>query len=295
MNFNQVHFPDTYQVTNKEISILGSIQADALELLIDFLLSSNQVVQKSIEHKPFFYLLAKIRFNLEAVQLLMPKLTEDFRFKTSINLIYRGIVSDIINTLYLFSWCDQTVDEQPRLSTELDILQVDFLNAVNKIVEAESELSPEELERNKNWQQELILANLNLYDSHKGSWKKPRQIRKETGFDNDIDRSLDNPTETAKIMHIGRSMLASRSQIESCFKYLSQYQHFSPRMHEFLLSDPAYDLEVYTQVVHLMLVTLKQVSQVLNYNDPEIFKVRYEAVEERFWKAYPPSQVPPKK
>jgi hypothetical protein len=261
--------------------------------MIDFLLSSNRVEQKSEEYLSLFHLIAKIRFNLDAIQLLLPSLLEDYRFKTSMNLLYRGVVSDLINTLYLVSWCDGSTEKQPLLSAELDILQIDFLNAVLKIVSAEGLIQQIVRDPTDNWEQEIIDANIDLYDEVRGSWKNATQIRKRTGHKYDIDPNLARPTETAKISHIGRFQLANANHLESSFRYLSQYQHFSPRMHDFLLSDPNYDIEVYKVVLSILIDTLTLVSYVVNYNNKEEFEATHSKLIEKFKCLYPPSHSPP--
>lgn len=286
MSYNQEYSPGGDLDINRSISVLHEIQEDALQLLIEFLLNCNQVNQKCTELVPLLQLSIKIRLNLEAIQVLLPQLTRDFRLKTPVNLLYRGIISDVVNILYLLSWYRPGYTEQPFLVTELDILRSDFLTAMDHMIAAEDELVPSEKENNARWREDFIHHNIRLYDRETSKWLKPIQIRRKTAAEYNGNFNLNGSTETFRIGHVGAVGLVNNSLLMKSFKYLSQYQHYSPTMHEIVMQDPRYELQIYEDVLYCLLITMEHLSEVLNYNSREDYILKRDAMARKFKDAY---------
>ncbi|RYE37022.1 MAG: hypothetical protein EOP42_01170 [Sphingobacteriaceae bacterium] len=127
MSYNKTFFePQLNERLHKKLDSLLLWQNHSLDFLIDYLVASNG--QQQLKHcECFLQLLAKIRFNLEGVNKVLPLLYDDYRFKTSVNVIYRTIIDDIINSYYLFGTVNLADNEQLALTNELNILHKEFL------------------------------------------------------------------------------------------------------------------------------------------------------------------------
>lgn len=291
MSYNEEYFADNYIEINRSINILHGIQEDVLQLLIEFLLNCDRVDQKCKEHVPLLELSIKIRLNLEAIQLLLPSLTQDFRLKTPINLLYRGINSDLVNILYLLYWYDPSNVRQPILAAELDIFKSDFLKAVDEMIAAENEIVPSERENNASWKKKLIDDNPDLYDQLELKWMSTKQVRLKTGLEYNKHFATGDSTEKSRIMHIVATGPVHYHLLMKSFKYLSQYQHYSQTMHTIVMQDPQYDLQIYEDLLFCMLITMDRLSENLNYNSRENFAAKHNAIVTKFKEAYRKPQV----
>ena len=77
----------------EEIDLAASFQNDTHRILTDLLLAAEGLDQPK-HHEVFLKLFEKIRINLESALVLLPRLKEDYRSKTSVNLLYRSIIDD---------------------------------------------------------------------------------------------------------------------------------------------------------------------------------------------------------
>lgn len=138
MTYNEFFFEDaTVRKLNNEIEILIAKQLKVLDFIKKFLLSTNGKIQKSNCYC-FLDLAVKTRFNLEIINESLKKLLVDYRFKTSINILYRSIIDDLINASYLAIFLLKDDSEQISLGNELKILHKEFLQSARDTLEAET-------------------------------------------------------------------------------------------------------------------------------------------------------------
>lgn len=193
MSYNSVHFDKAIvENVDRKIRMISNCEELVLESVITFLKSTKSYEQAE-NFASFIHLIIKIRFNLEAAHRLLPLLQEDYRFKTSINLLYRSCLDDTINTYYLLGYVltenatKKISAVQTSLGNELDILHREFLKSACVIIESETESAKYYCELNgqeyvpqagnETWKQELIDANSHLYNTDKNTWKNNKDIR----------------------------------------------------------------------------------------------------------------------
>jgi hypothetical protein len=293
MTYNEKHFStELNQRLNKKLQDLQLWQNHTLEFLIEFLMASND--QSQLTHcEAFLHLLAKIRFNLESAGTLLPMMSGDYRFKTSVNLLYRSIIDDIINGYYLFGVVNTADAQQIALANELNILHKEYIQSMIKGVKADFEFEKfvDELNEKKvaippDVEKDFKDANPELVDNT-GAWKKNADIRTTSNifFINMLNQGKNNSfiSETKKLEFIKARGVPTYHNIEALFKYLSQYQHYSPKMHDFLNSHIEFDLAIYQRCLGellmyldqlLMFVELKNKPNIKNYWDqlaPNVF------------------------
>lgn len=190
MSYNSHHFDEQKNaVICKNIEMITQCEVVVLDCMKDFLLSCTGHAQKE-NFEVFIQLIIKMRFNVEGASKLLPLLKDDYRFKTSVNILYRASLDDIINIYYLLGYVIVDNEIQISLGNELDILHRDFLKSAIKIIEGEFDAAKYHSEINnetysiksedQNWKTELISANPHLYDEIKGNWKGNREIRSST-------------------------------------------------------------------------------------------------------------------
>jgi len=280
MDYNTDKF--TKELNDTLVSKLDNIceiQKDVLEILIGVLLSSDWNNQKD-NHTVFLSLLAKIRFNVDACNQIVPSLKNDSRFKTSSNLIYRGIVDDIINIYYLLGYALFNEQKYVSLGNELSILHIEFLKSCESIIRSETEF----IEYMHNlYKKEINLmsissvetgirnANSHLYNFNEKKWKTNKEIRKSSNsfFADLFPKEGAFITESKKIEFIKKRGLTRHPVLSYLFKYFSQYQHFSPKMHDFLLHHCEYDLDCYKIVLLEIVAVTFEVVNVINIQDKE--------------------------
>ena len=265
MNYNLEHFEkDLVENFNVEILNLIKDQDAVLEFLRDFLVATNDNKQRT-NADCFVQLLIKIRLNLESINALLPKLLEDYRFKTGINLLYRCVVDDIINFFYLATFLLKNDPDQVSLGNELTILHGEFLSSAIKGIEAQQkhdrymhEMLQMEPPVKEDFMAELMSANPEIYENGKAKTRLQLRATSQANFQRALkDDKGAFMTEAKKIKHLQQMDHAPVSfALEELFKYFSQYQHFSPKTHEFILSSIDLDIAMYRksifQVLHLI-------------------------------------------
>lgn len=283
MTYNEKHFePELNTKLIKKLKSLQQWQNQVLEYLIEYLVASND--QQQLKHcEAFLHLLAKIRFNLESANLLLPTMYDDYRFKTSINLIYRAIIDDIINSYYLFCTVALADPEQKALYNELNILHKEFIKSMIIGVNADREFEKfidtikEKISTpDIDVEAEFKMANPELVEEE-GNWKKNRDIRLTTHpdflplFNQGNSNSI--ISETKKLEFIKNRGVKTHHNIEALFKYLSQYQHFSPKAHDLLNTHIEFDIEIYQRSLGELVMLLNQLLAFLELkNKDEIQK-----------------------
>ncbi len=278
--YNVYRYPDTYKKINVEIDRFDATQKEVLELLIDLLPTVEASKQKSSELMTLHHILAKARFNLEAAHKMIPNLKGDYRFKTSLNLLYRAILSDMIGSLYLISWHDVRYQEQLAMQRELDILHVFYLKKIRKLIEDEKhykEYSPEDL----NYEEAFKAANPHLTDLQTGKWLTEKQIRSQAKA-RISDQNFNVTTESDRIHYLGELGLIDGPRTSVAFIYLSQYQHFTPMMHEFLLGSAEGDIEYYETTLSLLLLNIHHFLDVFVIDYKEDFKARLKTIAKNY-------------
>lgn len=293
MNFNQYHFdPKLNEELEVQIENLINAQNVLLEYLIKYVLFTNQ--QQQIQYcECFIELLIKIRFNIEAALNLIPLLKEDYRFKTSVNVLYRSIIDDIINSNYLIKTVIISDSQQNTLYNELSIFHKEYsistLNAMRSEISFSkrrhfSDIIPEIEDVND----QMSKANPEIFNSD-GKPKKNSEIRISTdkSFTELIEQKENSfysfISETTKLKFIEVKGCITFDNMNSIFKYFSQYQHFSPKMHEWLLTDVGLDLTFYIRCLEELMLLLKELFTILNFIDKDALIKEWDAVSEFFY------------
>jgi hypothetical protein len=289
MSYNQTHFSTELNVKIKEkLDSISLWQSHVLDYLIKYLVGANW--QSQLKYcECFLQLLAKIRFNLESINILLPQMYDDYRFKASINVLYRAIVDDIINCYYLYGFVVIQGDpEQHALNNELNIFHKEFLISSVKGVNSEREFEKlineiKEVESGPDIdvENEFRKSNPDLFNEL-GKWKKNSEIRATTPKVI-LDRL--NPTdnggfisETKKLEYIKIIGVTTHHNINALFKYLSQYQHYSPKAHELLLHHIEYDVEVYQRCLGELVMLLDQLHQFLVFAKKDDLKKEWDVL-----------------
>jgi hypothetical protein len=280
MSYNAEHFPpEQVSAANLELDGLIQEQNHLLDFLREFLMATNGVDQLANCYC-FVELTVKVRLNMEVANDLLPKLQEDYRFKTSINLIYRSIIDDLISMFYLSGFVLKDDAKQIPLSNELAILHKEFLSSSTKGIDADNahleyihEMLNESPPQISDFRQGIIAENPELFEN--GMMKNNKTLRETS---NPIFQELLKDTNGAGFITEAKKLdfIAEREPnlaqaLTGLFKYLSRYQHYSPKMHEFVLSDADLDIQTYkkclVQVLHMVDVLL----QFIVLNDPQYF------------------------
>lgn len=290
MTYNERHFSQELNAKlSHKLDLLILWQTHALDFQIKYLVAANEQVQLT-NCSSFLQLLAKIRFNLEAVNNLLGLLYDDYRFKTSVNVIYRAIVDDIINSYYLFGTVALADPDQHALGNELTIFHKEFVLSSIKGINSErefekyiDELKEIESSLDIDIEDEFKKANPDLFTAS-GGWKKNSEIRATTspfftGLFNQADgNSKGFITEAKKLEFIKARGVVTHSNIAAIFKYLSQFQHFSPKTHELLNSHIEYDIVIYQRCLGELIMLLDQLSQFLELRDKAELQSEWEAL-----------------
>lgn len=284
MSYNTEHFPPRQvSAADLEVDRLIHKQNHLLDFLREFLVATNGVDQLRNCYC-FVELAVKVRLNMEAANDLLAKLKEDYRFKTSVNLIYRSIIDDLISMFYLSGFVLKDDAMQVSLANELSILHKEFLSGSTKGIDADNahlayihEMLNEPPPKIGDFRQEIIAENPELFEN--GLMKNNKKLR-ETSHPVFKELLKDTNgagfiTEAKKLDFIAQREPNLAQALTGLFKYLSQYQHYSPKMHEFVLSDADLDIQTYkkclVQVLHMVDVLL----QFIVLNDPEYFKIYF--------------------
>lgn len=274
LTYNDLHFQkDVNDRISKKLNFIIECGKDILSFIKEFLLSANGHEQLK-HHESFLYLIIKIRFNIESSLVLSELLKEDYRYKTSVNILFRSLIDDVINLLYLLGFAVPNSIEQEALRNELNILDKEFLASSEQIINSEFEnfnpfgfFEDEDLGKSLG---ELRKSNSHLYDFELKKWKKKSEIRK--GNHEYFNRfKLDNSSrfisEAQKIEFIKLNNFEGYHTLSYLNKYFTQYFHFSPKMHDFLLDDIDYDLQNYLMTFLEILTAIGIANKVISLND----------------------------
>ncbi len=236
----------------------------------------------------FIHIVAKIRFNLEAATSLFSFLYNDYRFKTSVNVLYRTIIDDIINSYYLFCTVALGDPDQNALINELNILHKEYIVSVLKGLESERQfekilktLKNEEIGVYEDYLDEFRKANPDLFNTD-GNLKKNSEIRATTDpfFLKLYNQNDGNPrsfiSESKKLEFIAARNVGTESNIAAMYKYLSQYQHYSPKMRDYIQHHIEYDISIYQKSLGEILILLNQLFQFMKFNNKNNLETEWE-------------------
>lgn len=281
MSYNVHHFASEKLVALvKEIDLIILLQDETLEVLIEVLLASNSHEQPP-HHEVFLNILAKIRLNLGSCVQIMPTLKDDYRFKVSTNLLYRAIIDDLINLYYLHGFVLTNDSEQHSLNNELSILHKEFLMGCETIIKSEAGFKHYLRKTFKNDEEEipkaetqsaiteLRKANPEVYNRKEKRWKNGAEIRSSSHpvFQHRYPPDRGFISESQKINFIKSSGFQRYDLLSYLFKYFSQHQHFSPKMHTAMLADNDYDVTCYQVTLMELTCCLAILLRVLEVND----------------------------
>ncbi len=279
-NYNNKHFSDeVHKGLNPRLDSVIENEKELLRLLKRILLSAHNQIQKE-GFNSLLHLIAKIRLNIEAVNLITPLLKEDYRFKTSINLIYRSLVDDNINLLYLLGFVFPNIEKQISLKNELSILHRDFVESFEVILNAQAKINKlsntylkenifEEIDESFS-RSELIKIHPEIFNMNKQKWKTNHEIRETSSPHFSAFYKIQNSkiiSASKKIDFIRSSSYPNCDILTSLNKYFTQYFHFSPQMHDIILNDIDFDLKCYWLTNIELLTTLGIANKVLSLDN----------------------------
>lgn len=290
MSYNEAHFSaKENQAINNKLTSLLTWQSHVVDYMARYLTGANGQNQLT-GCIAFFQLLAKIRFNLDAINHLLPLLYDDYRFKISVNLLYRAVVDDVVNSYYLFCTVALADPDQHALTNELAIFHKEFLlssiigiNADREFEKMVDGLKEIESTPDIDVEQEFKNANPDLFNTD-GTWKKNAEIRATTSpyFTNLYNQNNGNPksfiSESKKIEFIKARGVTTHHNLEAMFKYLSQFQHYSPKAHDLLISIIDFDVEIYQRCLGEVVMLLDQLFQVVVLNGKDELKSEWDAL-----------------
>ena len=248
-----------------------------LDFLTDFIEATNNQTQLP-NHNCFIELLTRIYINLQGIEVLLPKLDADRRFKLSINLLFRSVVDDLINVYYLRSCTVINEAEQTSLGNELSILHKEFLSSFKKLIEAEALCYDKDpVLILKDTERQIIKENPNLYDN--GKLKTNKQIRETSNTQ--LQEELKDFTghfisETQKLKHIGKIMGWIENPLIGEFKYLSQFHHYTQKSFQFILTESSFDIDTYNKCLISLFDLISSYFTFVELADKEKLKGRFD-------------------
>jgi glutaredoxin-related protein len=283
MNYNQYHFnPKQLAEMEDELDKLMRNQQDIKAFLSDFM-DGTRSQEIPSDYMTFLHLLFKIYFNLDAVAALLPAIRTDVRQKTSINLLFRSVVDDIINLYYLLGTVSRGSGRRISLENELHVLHKEFLMSCEEIIRAEAKIQEygyryQQLEVTESPDVEVALLemrrqNPEVYDDGKKEYRKNKAIRANSLASlkplfemTDYAMFL---SEKQKVRFIGARGFSRSEMFTYLFKYFSQYQHYSPKAHQFHLSDALLDLKCYRWALMEVLNSIGEINRILSLNNAQ--------------------------
>jgi hypothetical protein len=277
--YNEMFYSANLENTKKSLSDLLTIQRLLLNFLVNFLDSASGVSQTN-NFPEFLKLIATIRLNVESINHLLPLLNQDYRFKTSINLIYRSIVGDLITLNYLKGFVDETDVNQVSLSNELNIFNKEYLLSSYEGLLAENEYNINNYKLNN----EVVIDETDAIEfrnitsrllDENGKWIFNSKLRSSTNTDILLkiknagikDTNKGFISESEKIKFLKETNSNSYLQLKFLFKYYSQFQHFSPSTFDLINCDLDYTLNTYKTCVYLIIRFLKDSLELFNVKD----------------------------
>lgn len=288
MNYNESHFPpELNNLIKHKFDYLQKSQLELMDFLKKYLMSTNGITQ-DYGCENFINLVVKIRFNLDAINVLFPLLYNDYRYKTSINVLYRTIIDDIINICYLFGLVNKAEEMLNSLNNELNILHKEYLKSTKIALEANQKF--EALMKKRRGEEPEIVADIlesmqksdpQLFNE-KGKWKTNSELRSTTHSKLcemlDQKKDLVFITEAKKLEFLGKRNFETVESITYLFKYFSQYQHYTPKTHELLKAPSSHDIVAYQRTIGELIFMLNHLFQVIKFKNKEKLELEWKSL-----------------
>ncbi|AMP98914.1 hypothetical protein AY601_2008 [Pedobacter cryoconitis] len=281
MNYNEYHF-NSKQLAEMENEANKMIrnQQYIKEFLADFM-DGTRSLEIPADYMTFLLLLFKIYFNLDVVAALLPALRTGVRQKISINLLFRSVMDDVINLYYLLGTVTRGSGRRISLKNELNVLHKEFLMSCEEIIRAEAKIQgygyhDQHFKQSESPDVEATLLemrgeNPEVYDDGKNEYRKNKDIRttslaslKPLFEMTDYAGFL---SEKQKVRFIAARGFSHSEMFTYLFKYFSQYQYYSPKAHEFHLSDALLDLKCYRWALMEVLNSIGEINRILSLNN----------------------------
>lgn len=198
----------------------------------------------------FLDILQRINFNLEGLVQLYKQfiVQEDMRF--SINMLYRGCLSDVLTGLYFLHF----YKDENSFENEINVMNLDFAKFSEFIIENEpyiirtldEEKIEEFIKANK---EKHIKRNPDIFKNEK-EWKLKKALELRTDSDDKFfisnrHKSGDITESTKFDVILSNENLKHLSPTYLLFRYFSQYQHYSFNGRKTITIETEYDIQKY--------------------------------------------------
>ncbi len=257
--------------------------SNLLDFLTEFLKATNNQTQLP-NHNCYLELISRICVNLHSVEVLLPKLNDNSRFKLSVNLLLRSIIDDLINAFYLLSCTDYKEAEHSSLGNELNILNKELIINAKELIEEEQIIKKiDGYDYWENYEKQMFEKYPELYENKK--LKTNNQIR-ETSSE-ELKKDLKNYngnfiTENKKLELIEKRIVFLKNSLKLLFKYFSQYHHYSPKNFDYIVSDQDfvhnYDLSKYNECLIGVFWLVSASFTFLNLTNKEELKSNFDEI-----------------
>lgn len=173
-------------------------------------------------------MIEKINNNVFVCVDLIPKVIEAHQIYLPYGLVLRGIVSDIINYLYLHQVYANVGND--AFEGELKILDLEFVKAYQKFFNSNNKMYPKDPYQEKKIEQELMdkfkgfFEDGKLVNSKKFRVNKMVDVIEKLRHDKVLIGGARIETEAGKLHYINNPNIEG---LKIVYTYLSQLQHFS--------------------------------------------------------------------
>jgi hypothetical protein len=287
MNYNE-KFKIGYIIEfNKDLDFIHDIQSRILDFAIK-VLTSVQDVEQNKNFECFIGLLGKVRTNIESINSLFHLLRKDVKFKISINLLYRCIVDDIINFVYLLLFIDTNDINQISLGNELNVFHKEFLVSIMDATKAklihDNEFSILTVKESEDAGESILYVIKNNPELIKenGKGAANAEIRKGTNhyFLEKLKKINGSNnlflTEATKLSYIESSNFEHYNQLKYLFKYFSQFQHYTPESINLIHKNMDTDIYNYVNTVEEVLYVIQVSLTILNFENKEYIQNQFD-------------------
>ena len=273
MTYNEKFHKEISLRLNPRLNKLNNGQVLICKFLRDYLKSANGRNQTE-NYNCFLELLSRIRFNLNSITYLFPKLLMDYRFKNSINLLYRCIVDDLIQIKYLLRFIKIDSQLQTALGKELLILKRDYCEAMLKAQESNFQFGNALNTLHGHKKIEKVESNLDIVKNN------PDISSNGVKLTNDKIRMPEDPefkkfyvlTKPGKIISATQKLNVikegaeqnSLDNLETTYKYFSQFEHYSPYSYLEANNHAQLDDGLYKFVMEDLLLIMDYLINILN-------------------------------
>lgn len=224
-------------------------------------------------------LLERIYLNLVGLEALQTKILTIGQMKSSLFLVLRAIISDMLSCLFY----DLHKDNEKLITKINDLHSRDYFNSIDFIIENELDFTPlKENEKSKiikESKEKLRKRNIHLYkgSSFDSKLKSYKEILKDTKWPYK-DSTISDKFKFEVIKNISEEHPIGNLKshyIYLAYKVFSQHQHFSINSENQLLPISKPELILYKRTLIFLMMTIEQTSSNLKEaNDEEIELLR---------------------